>query len=106
MTLAEITQKLREEQLPPGELSEIRLRLSAEYSYLSSLLEVILMKKPEIWLSLKSNNSDTKTEMLWSLTEDGKNEIKYRHQLKAIEKMISAVRTRLEVMSQEARNQF
>jgi len=107
MTLDEIGQKLREEKLNPGQLSELRLKLSGIYSFIASQLDDILLTKPGDWLSLREQTtSDTQADRKYELTENGKLEKIYRQQLKSCEKMMSAIKTRIEIIQGEARNQY
>lgn len=107
MTLNEIGQKLREDKLTPGQLSELRLQLSGIYSFIASQLDDILLTKPEDWLSLREQTtSDTQADRKYELTENGKLEKIYRQQLKSCEKMMSAIKTRIEIIQGEARNQY
>ena len=107
MTLLEITNKLRSLTLTPGELSDIRLKLSAEYSWIASRLEDIEKVEPKEWLNIRESvKSDKIADYKWKSTAQGQEQTVYKSQLKSIEKMMSSIKTRLEVMSQEARNQY
>lgn len=105
--LKQIQESLINDAPSPGELADLRLELSGQYSYYSGVLESILITKPKIWMDLrKDNKSDTATERAWEATEDGIKEMRCRLRMKRIEKMLSAIRQRLEVMQGEARNVF
>jgi uncharacterized protein len=107
VTLDEIAKKLIEEKLTPGQLSEIRMKLSANYSFIATRLDDILLAKPQEWLQIRDQStSDNQADKKYELTENGKLEKVYRQQLKTCEKMMSAIKTRIEVMSGEARNQY
>lgn len=109
MTLEKITEQLRtSDAINPGDLSEMRLWISGEYAYLNNQLIGILMRKPEKWREIRYNGevkSDTAAERTWQATEDGLNETILRMKLKTIDKLSSAIKTRLEVLLGEARNQ-
>jgi len=107
MTLEEIGQKLREEKLTPGKLSELRMKLAGAYQFIASRLDDILMTKPQEWLYLRDQSkSVAEADRKWELTDNGKLEVIYRNQLKTCDRMMSAIKTRLEIMHGEARNQY
>lgn len=83
------------------------MRLSAEYARLSERLADILEKKTHIWLNIRADvKSDTAADRKWDSTEDGIQEMRLRLKLKAMEKEMSAIRSHLEVLQGEARNQY
>lgn len=87
----------------------MRLWLSGEYAYTSSKLEKILVDKPARWLTMRSQegiNSDKQADRMWDCTRDGMDEIAFRMQLKSMEKLMSTIKTRLEVSLGEARTQW
>jgi len=110
MNLVEISEKLKNlEGIFPGELSIMRGALAAEYYALNDQLMTILMKKPEAWQKIRYSGevkSDTAAERAWQRTEEGKLETILRMQLKMIEKMSAAVKTRIDVLIGESHNQF
>lgn len=88
-------------------LAESRLELSSLYSYFSGQLEQILFCKPKVWLTIRENTkSDSSAEKQWQQTEDGQKETIYRYRLKRIEKMMSSMRTMIQILSDESRNQM
>lgn len=107
MTLNEIGELLRGEKLTPGQLSELRLKLAGEYSFIASRLDDIVMTKPQEWLYLREQStSDNQADKKYELTENGKLEKVYRQQLKTCERMMSAIKTRIEILQGESRNQY
>ena len=107
VTLEEIAKKLIDEKLTPGQLSELRMKLSASYAFIASRLDDILLTKPQEWLQIRDKcTSDNQADKKYELTDNGKLEKVYRQQLKTCEKMMSAIKTRIEIMSGEARNQY
>lgn len=106
-SIEKIALELKNIQLSPHELVEKRLWLSGEYAYLSGQLTEILMDKPAIWNELRRGvGSDTAAERVWQATENGLRETKLRLQLKSIEKLMTAIKTKIEIDLGEARNQF
>lgn len=107
MNYETIVKNLRDTQPSPGELSEIRQYLAGEYAFVSGQLQDILMRKPDMWqLFRKDAGSDKQADRAYEGTEDGKLEAVYRLKLKAIEKLMSAIKTRIDIAMGEARNQF
>lgn len=88
-------------------MAELKADLSSEYAYQTGLLEAILLSKPRKWLDLrKTTKSDTACDREWDMTEDGQGEIKIKFSLKRIEKLISAINSRLRVAENEAKTQW
>ena len=109
MNLEETINRIREETVPPGELADMKLQLAAEYSHISGKLEQILRIKPDVWMEIRKREdvgSDKGADRIWEATEAGKDEMTYRLQLKKIEKVMSAIGTRLKIYEQESRNNF
>ena len=91
----------------PTDLSERLLEQSARFSELSDELSTILEGKPKIWLNIRSQTqSDTSAERTWAATPDGIQETILKLKLKALEKSMSAIKTRLRIASDEARNLY
>lgn len=78
------------------------MKLSVNYSFIATRLDGILLTKRIREKSTSNNQADKKYELL----ENGKLEKVYRQQLKTCEKMMSAIKTRIDVMSGEAINQY
>lgn len=109
MTFSDAIQKAQSETATPGELSEIRLWLAGRYAYQNGQLTQILIRKPELWNKIRYSGevkSDTAAERFWSATDDGKKETELRHELKSIEKLLSATKTRIEILLGESRLQL
>lgn len=107
MTFAEAIDRVREENVPPGELSQIRTYLAGEYGFFSTELNKILIRRSSKWFELRSvARSDKQADLLWEQTDDGAREREIRFMLKSIDKMSSAIKTRLEVMAGESRHQW
>jgi len=106
----EISERLRvEEMLNARELSDIRLKLAGEYAFINSQLIQIRMRKPDIWKKLRydgETKSDTAAERKWQATEDGLGETICVMKLREIDKLMSAVKSRLDVLFGEAHNSF
>lgn len=109
MDIKEIIDKIKtEEIIAPGDLAEYRLQLAAEYGFLSEKLSKILRQKPDIWLEIRQREqigSDKLADKVWDSTDFGKDEMELRMSLKSIEKILSAISTRLQTYETEARLQ-
>lgn len=108
-TIESIAEKLRTGRYAPTEYSEMRMTLAGEYAFWAGQYEDILKRKPNVWLAIRRNpecKSDARADREYELTEDGMNEIVIRLKLKTVEKLMSAIKTQLEVMSNEARNNY
>lgn len=107
MNYQEAIEKLKNSQLSPGDLSEIRMTLSAEYATRSEDLAQILVQKAQEWLvEREKRKSDKSTDQWWNASPGGKQEVLLRFRLKGLEKVISAIKTRLEVMMGESRSSY
>lgn len=93
----------------PGRLSEILVGLGAYFGNLSEELSEILVFKTDVWLELRGREgtkSDRSADRLWDATDKGKREIELRYTLKALEKLMSAIKTMLRTKEQEAQNLY
>ena len=107
MTYTDAIEKLKNSQLSPGELSELKSWMSGEYAYLAGQMADILSQKPLEWARLREKaTSDSQTERAWETTSEGKFELVARYRMKGLEKMISACNTRIRILEGEMKNQF
>ncbi|HKF48300.1 MAG TPA: hypothetical protein VKB38_13140 [Terracidiphilus sp.] len=106
MTIADIVERMKG-QPSPHDLANYKVYLAAEYAYLSGQLDASLMVKPEKWEAFRLTcTSDTQAERKWARTPEGVQETSIRLKLKSIEKMMSAISTKISVATEEARNNF
>lgn len=92
----------------PNELSEIRMRLSAEYArateeYANVLDECAIWWK-ETGFPLAETESMAHAERMWKVTEGGLKEAKLKLRMRALEKEQNAIASHLRVLDTEARN--
>jgi hypothetical protein len=107
MELSAIIEESESEGHTPGRLSEIRLWLAGHYAYLNSDLTEVLIRQPGLWRELRERaKSVSEADRLWEETPDGITEIKLRGTLKSIDRILSGLKTRIEILQGEARNQF
>ncbi len=93
--------------MTPSELSEKLMQESAEYSQVCDGLSDILKVKAVKWMEIRERcTSDKQADQRWDATVDGLSEISCRFKLKALDKSMSAIKTRLRIIEGEARNLY
>lgn len=91
----------------PQGAAEDQAILSGEYSWLMGQLEEILRIKSVVWMELRKNvKSDTAADRAYDATPDGIKETTLRLQAKSIEKMMSALKSIIQIASDQSRNQY
>ena len=109
-TLEEIAEKIKEikqDNPDPLLVQEWRNWLSAEYATVSFKLQSILFSKAEKWQKIrKETKTDKEADLKYDKTSVGKQERLLKARLKVIEKLLSALRTQLEVWNIESYNQY
>lgn len=106
MTLQEIENELGTNPTP-GRLAELRLVLSSKYSHATNEYERVLLAKPKVWNAMRSEfKSDTACERAWEATEGGAEERHWKFQIRKCEKMMSAIKTIIDVKTGEAQNLY
>ncbi len=91
----------------PGRLAELRVLLSAKYAAATNQYEAILLAKPPVWNLIREDvKSDARAERQWEATELGGQERHWKFQIRKIERMMSAIKTMIEVRTGEARNLY
>ncbi len=107
--IEETLKRIQTEVIPPGELADLKMQISAEFARVSGLLERILRMKPSAWLEIRQREeikSDKMADRIWESTAAGLAEVSYKMQMKGIEKVLSAISTRLRIYESEARSHF
>lgn len=93
--------------MTPMEIADERVRLAGEYARDSEIMAALLTQKATLWPELRENSkSDKSADKAWDSMPLGIEEMKLRLKMKASEKMMSALKTKLEVLEGEARNQY
>lgn len=107
LTLEVITSRLQDPTITPNELSEFHLWLSAQYGMLSMKLADIDIRKNHFLDAIRDEvSSDSQAKVKWHLTPEGQDDIRFSRTLKAIEKMMSGIKKRIEVLNEEAHNTY
>lgn len=85
----------------------MRDQFTALHSRALEKLENILERKPVFWSEYrKITKTDKAADRMWEGSADGIEEMKLKLTVKRLEKEISAAASALNLLNQEARNQF
>jgi len=94
-----------EGQNSPRDLCGIKTSLALLYAEYSGILENCLIEKAEKWEDFRKDaTSDTQAERKWERTEEGMGETVTKLRMKKIEKLLSAVSSKIQVAEMEAKN--
>lgn len=105
LTIEQIEQELAGEGISPRQLADFRVYLAALYSLRAGEMQRILAVKPRAWLAIRDKkNSDKAADREWQATEQGQDETDLKWQMKRIDKLSSAIASKLRVMADEVRN--
>lgn len=93
--------------MTPNEIADERVRLAGEYARDTEKMIEVLKNKAVLWAQLRVQvKSDKAADRAWEALPLGLEEMKLRLTMKASEKMMSALKTKLEVLEGEARNTY
>lgn len=107
LTLNQIAENIRDLNLTPAELSEYNMWLSGMYASYSLQMAAVEVEKNEFLDKIRETvTSDSQAKVKWYLTESGKKDITLTRSLKAMERMLSGIKKRIDVLNTEARNQY
>jgi len=109
MTLSQFADKILACKNQPHELADLAIDISAKYGKLSEKMKDIQMEKAVFWNCKFAGDkplSDTHIEAKWMQEESGKSELRIKYELKALEKLLGAIKNSIIVNSVEAKNQF
>ena len=96
-----------QDELTPREMSDMRVKLTGYYSTLISAYNKCDEICTRMWIAQREQyNSDTRTTKVIDATETGILRNKLKNELKAIEKIISALKQRTDLLQGESRNQY
>jgi hypothetical protein len=107
LKIKEIGEWLQAGNYTPHQLADLRVKLSGAYAFYSETMEGILREKHLQYPVLKERSkSEKEVDRLWIQTEQGLLEAQLKIRLKSIEKLMSSVKTMLDVLNTEARSQY
>jgi len=96
-----------EQKSEANQLAQQQFELANEYADLGNELIKIKMIKAIHWSELRKDvKSDAQADRAWEQTEMGIREMEINSRMKINEKMISAIKTKINVMNMEAMNQY
>jgi hypothetical protein len=91
----------------PHELAEERMGLSEQYSAYSGELAKLTRSEAEFYIAnRKEYKSDTAVARAFEVTDDGVKMTTVKLKLKALEKQMSAIKTMIDVATEEARGLY
>lgn len=91
----------------PNRLSEILVELTSLSSNLSEALDDILVLKPDRLVDLRTQYKTVReTEWAWKQSKEGKQEVYLRGWLLRIKENKSAIKSRLQIIHDEAYGQY
>ena len=108
LTLTEYASKVLAHKNDPHTLADLQIELAVKYAFISEIFKDLQLEKAMFETNVKFAGekplSDTAVESKWKITEGGSKEIKAKYELRAIEKLLSAIKSSIVVSSNEARN--
>lgn len=91
----------------PHQLAEERYQMSVDYSTYSGELAKMIKTEAEYYVSQRANfKSDTAVQRAFDVTDDGVKMATLKLKIKALEKSMSAIKTLIEVATEEARGLY
>ena len=91
----------------PNDLSLKLEELAADYGAVCERLGTIGTGKAETWLKIREGTtSDRQADKLWEATLSGREEVGLRWRERGLLRQMSAIRTRLRVLSDEVKNMY
>lgn len=107
LKIKEIGEWLQEGKYTPHQLADLRVKLGGAYAYYSETMESLLREKHLQYPLLKERSkSEKEVDRLWMQTQQGLLEAQLKIRLKSIEKLMSSVKSLLDVLNTEARSQY
>ena len=94
----EIAKQLKTGKITVEESANLRIILAGIYAGYTFQLEEVLVNKSEVWEEIrKTTTSDKHADIKWEVTKEGKNEIRLTLRIRAVEKMLSCLRSIIDV---------
>ena len=104
-SIAEVMQK--GEPMAPADVSRYRQYLAGEFFFLSEQIIEVEKQYPKEWEKLrKTVSSDRRADMLFEQSDIGVDYATLKLRMKSVEKMLSALKSILEVYIKEGQNVF
>ena len=94
-------------EMTPAQMADARMKLTGFYSTLVSVYNKANELNTREWMKIRPDfNSDTRASKAIEVSDLGTLEKKLKNELRALEKMISSLKQRIEIAQGEARNQY
>lgn len=91
----------------PHQLAEERYQMSVDYSTYSGELAKMIKTEAEYYVAQRANfKSDTAVQRAFDVTDDGVKMATLKLKIKALEKSMAAVKTLIDVATEEARGLY
>lgn len=91
----------------PEEIADERIKLAYEYARLGERLAEIELEKAHKWQEIRKDfKSDKQADRFWDTTELGQEEILIKSKMRTHKTKISALKTKIDVLNMEVRNQW
>jgi hypothetical protein len=105
-TIEQIIEELNKEP-NADQLCNLKIILAAHFSQLCTILEECLFEKTKVWEYFRSKcTSDTQAERAWQRTKEGIGETVTRLRMKKVEKLMSAISSKISVKQDEAKSLY
>ena len=105
--MKELLEKFNQAREKPEMLSNLHLELAAHFGEVSWEYEKMIPKIMVVRrVLLDEHKTAAKTDKEYEISEQGQFEKKTKIRLKSLEKLLSAVKMRIEVLNQEAQNNY
>lgn len=111
-SLTQFAQEVSDNKNNPGVLADLHVDIAVKYAFLSDVAKDIQLEKATFW-NIKFFDgddervkplSDTFIEAKWRQTEGGKKELKMKYELRALERLMAAIKSSIVISSIEAKN--
>lgn len=111
-TLEQLANEIQEAQTAnvPHTLADLHIECAVKYARLTELYKPIAQEKAQFWAVYKfppdeKPKSDTYVDIQWNAYPAGQKETRLKLELKALEKLMSAIKSALVNATVEAKNQ-
>jgi hypothetical protein len=94
MTILELIRKVKEQNLSKDQLEDYRDQMSSLFAEMQIELAEV-RKTKALYFVEKKIKTDKETERNWQITKEGLREIELSHYSKALEKLLSSLKSRL-----------
>ena len=105
-TLQEYADLILKHKNNPHELALLHIEIAAKYAYLADIAKDLQIERAVYWqkkFAGEKTISDATLENQWRLTEGGGKEIRMKHELKALQNLMGAIKTSSVITSIEQR---